>query len=550
VKTCPLCGASYGDDDAFCEVDGAALGSGPESGPISAAGKGPSACEACGAPEADDGDGYCSVCGHRLVAPSGAPSIPSETAVGTFVVLGARGADDFHAKDRAGRAAVLAVGAEEALALEAAALDAFASEAPSGASLPRTLDRGGDARWGAFLALSPVPEGARRLADVGPRMPVEEALAIAGKALDVADRVERAGYDWLPLRDDLYLGPGGELFVARLRGARRLAPSERLDARAVSEAVGGAFLPEPGVRGSARVVRFFSAHTLMEDHRLGTIEAERKELRAIVDAGVVPPAAAPRPRVAYVCDPGMKRGYNEDAGAVATGESAGERWAVLVVCDGVSSSTHADQASLIASKTACDTLAHFAKSGDIGFEAATQAVATAVRAAHIAICAQRFDHGTEEPPGTTIVAALIYRKRLTVGWVGDSRAYWISSAGGELLTHDHSWVNETVARGEMSEAEAQRQPLAHALTRCLGPLEVGDGLEIVEPDVRIRDLPGPGCVVLCSDGLWNYFTRPADLAGLFTDLGKDPATIARVLVNHALARGGHDNVTVAVYAHD
>jgi len=97
-----------------------------------------------------------------------------------------------------------------------------------------------------------------------------------------------------------------------------------------------------------------------------------------------------------------------------------------------------------------------------------------------------------------------------------------------------------------------RQPLAHALTRCLGPLEVGEGLELVEPDVRTREVTGPGLVVLCSDGLWNYFPGALDIARLLHD-GVDepisePAAVARRLLNHALERGGHDNVTVAVFA--
>jgi PPM family protein phosphatase len=113
-------------------------------------------------------------------------------------------------------------------------------------------------------------------------------------------------------------------------------------------------------------------------------------------------------------------------------------------------------------------------------------------------------------------------------------------------------VNETVARGEMSEMEAMAAPLAHALTRCLGPLEVGDGkIGEAEPDIRVRQLPGPGHVVLCTDGLWNYFPSAPDIALLVRSAGEgaNAAVIARVLVNHALARGGGDNVSVAVCAY-
>jgi serine/threonine protein phosphatase PrpC len=105
----------------------------------------------------------------------------------------------------------------------------------------------------------------------------------------------------------------------------------------------------------------------------------------------------------------------------------------------------------------------------------------------------------------------------------------------------------------MTEDEAMLAPLAHALTKCLGPLEVGEEGRIreIEPDVRARDLPIDGHVVLCSDGLWNYFPHAADVAELVKSAGPGatPPTIARLLVHHALARGGMDNTTVAVYEH-
>ena len=104
-------------------------------------------------------------------------------------------------------------------------------------------------------------------------------------------------------------------------------------------------------------------------------------------------------------------------------------------------------------------------------------------------------------------------------------------------------------------------PLAHALTRCLGPLDSADPpgssppstrpFVDVTPDVRTRDLPGPGWLLLCSDGLWNYVPSAADLASLVRAAGPDPAParIARRLVTHALARGGQDNTTVLLYEH-
>ncbi|MEO7330108.1 MAG: serine/threonine protein phosphatase, partial [Minicystis sp.] len=62
---------------------------------------------------------------------------------------------------------------------------------------------------------------------------------------------------------------------------------------------------------------------------------------------------------------------------------------------------------------------------------------------------------------------------------------------------------------------------------------------------------GPGLVLLCSDGLWNYAPDAEDLARVMVaapDEG-NAAGVARLLVNYALARGGQDNVSVAIYVH-
>jgi serine/threonine protein phosphatase PrpC len=494
-------------------------------------------CPACGAEDKDDGDGFCELCGHRLVFASGAPSIPSAETVGGWRIGTARGPDDFDAIGDAGKAVVV-VGGAEALAAEVMALEAL-----SGASsFPRVLETGKDARWGAYLALSTPLAHARPLVDAARALSVRETLSILRQALDIAQEVEKARFDWTPMRSDAFLDASGTLSFSRLRSGRRLATGERLDARGVTEAVGGALLPEPGILGTPRLVRLLSAHYVVETDRACTLESERAEVAAVEEELARPSGGDSR--AAFLSDRGMKRSQNEDAASVEIGSG----WTALVVCDGVSSSNHAGAAAEIASATASATLAHIARSRELSEEAATHAVATAIRAAHAALCAHRFEQREAgEPPGTTIVVALVAQDRAVVGWVGDSRAYWITRDGGDVLTEDHTWVNEAVASGEWTEEEAMQQPLAHALTRCLGPLEWGGG-GTVEPDVAVHDLDGPGFLLLCTDGLWNYFSTAAELARL-VDPTMPVSDAAERLVNAALAAGAHDNVTVALYRH-
>jgi serine/threonine protein phosphatase PrpC len=153
--------------------------------------------------------------------------------------------------------------------------------------------------------------------------------------------------------------------------------------------------------------------------------------------------------------------------------------------------------------------------------------------------------GAARDPDTTAVAATIVGGRITIGWVGDSRAYWIGDEAPVLLTHDHSWLEEALAAGVATWEEAVRSPFAHALTRCLGPLEGGDESH-AEPEVVEVTIRGHGYLVLCTDGMWNYAPSPEEIAALVRIGGPDARAIARALVATALSRGGQDNVTVAV----
>jgi serine/threonine protein phosphatase PrpC len=244
--------------------------------------------------------------------------------------------------------------------------------------------------------------------------------------------------------------------------------------------------------------------------------------------------------LAGVSDRGRKHHRNEDFFALASVADAD----ALVVCDGVSSSQNADQASEAAANAAGAVLRNALTSR----ETAPGLLHAAVRAAQKAVTELPSTSGSSsDPPETTIVAALRRGRRLTVAWIGDSRAYLVTANSVRLLTRDHSWVNDVIAAGRMTLAEALQAPQAHALTRTLGgPEAVLDD----RPEMVVLDLPESGWLVLCTDGLWNYITVPAQLAELVraSAPGHDALTIAQRLVRFACDRGGHDNITAAVLA--
>lgn len=255
----------------------------------------------------------------------------------------------------------------------------------------------------------------------------------------------------------------------------------------------------------------------------------------------------PAPWVAAVCDRGIRHHRNEDAVALAAAETPGER-AVLVVCDGVSSSTDSDVASLAAARAARDVLARSQPRGlgtaASSVAASAKALVNAADAANDAVIANTTPRAGN-PASCTFVAAVVDGPVLVVGWVGDSRAYWLPDGGGPmLLTTDDSFAADQIAAGA-DRAVAENGPHAHAITRWLG----SDAPDHTPRTVTV-DLAEPGWVLVCSDGLWNYCSAPEDLAGLLgatmDTVGAQPLPLAAALVDWANAQGGRDNITVAL----
>ena len=272
------------------------------------------------------------------------------------------------------------------------------------------------------------------------------------------------------------------------------------------------------------------------------------------------------PGVAAVSDRGRRHQHNEDAVAlrVLTAERDGRAAVLAVLCDGVSRAARPDLASAAAADAGVEALAAAVlspalasgstdagdlTSGDPAAAGGAATVETAVRHAAAMAAAAVADLtgrlGMPEPPACTFIAAAVVDGSVTVGWIGDSRAYWLPSgraATGIRLTEDDSWCTDIVARGRLSAADAAADRRAHVLTAWLG-------VDAPDVPVHIETLTpaAPGVLVLCTDGLWNYRSTPeaieADLPVTAID---DPLDAARELVNTALRCGGQDNITVAV----
>ncbi|MFI5820918.1 PP2C family serine/threonine-protein phosphatase [Streptomyces rishiriensis] len=362
-----------------------------------------------------------------------------------------------------------------------------------------------------------------------------EALGVNGTAVPGADASGVPGVPGAPLPPLAAAGPGAP--VAGVRFDRPSEPDEYAlqapDPRVAAEAA--------AVAETAKVCVACRAGRVDDDGYCENCGHAQPRERDHMEAESGP--------IAAVSDRGLRHHRNEDAfGLGCTALPDGSPALVAIVCDGVSSATRPDDASLAASKAASESLLAALPQGAHPQQAMHEAIVAASHAVNAladepATAREQAPH--QNAPACTLVGSVVTAGLLVVGWVGDSRAYWVPadrSSPPARLTEDDSWAAQMVAAGLMSEAEAYADERAHAITGWLG----ADAYEL-EPHTASFKPDRPGVVVVCTDGLWNYAEAAEEMAEVLPpDAAGRPLHSARVLVGHALDGGGHDNVTVAL----
>ncbi|MDR0852884.1 MAG: Stp1/IreP family PP2C-type Ser/Thr phosphatase [Clostridiales Family XIII bacterium] len=139
---------------------------------------------------------------------------------------------------------------------------------------------------------------------------------------------------------------------------------------------------------------------------------------------------------------------------------------------------------------------------------------------------------------TTAVLCYLDVESLYIINIGDSRAYILREGELTQLTEDHTYVQDLVKGGSLSEADAKTHPQKNMITRALGVEKY------VEPDFYRYDLQPKDRILLCSDGL--HGEVPDEEIQSILEKGKDLNDICRELVDAANGAGGNDNITVVV----
>jgi serine/threonine protein phosphatase PrpC len=256
-------------------------------------------------------------------------------------------------------------------------------------------------------------------------------------------------------------------------------------------------------------------------------------------------AGQPVHRIAFKTDMGRSHRVNQDAGGAWTfTRPDGQAATLLVVADGVSAGRRSQDVSRLVSQVLSARIFPLVQDPAWTVDRLLEELAGQVRALNHEI-ASRPHSSPASADATTLVAAVCVGDRGAGLWVGDSRLYRLEGADVTQLTRDHSWAEGAVSGGFMTAEQAAADPRAHMITRWLGPPDREDpGIESFYFDLN------PDSVILCcSDGLYGYFSPPissaAEMAALVQAHVPDLQAAAAHLVDRALERGGHDDITVA-----
>lgn len=239
-------------------------------------------------------------------------------------------------------------------------------------------------------------------------------------------------------------------------------------------------------------------------------------------------------------DVGLKRKENEDSYLVDEANS------LFIVADGMGGHAAGDLASRVSVESICDYFRrHSDEPGAQAYPHGTNPdlseagnkITNAVCLANSKIKRIANQSAQLSGMGTTVVCAQLDGRTVTIGNVGDSRAYLFRQSGYRQITEDHSWVNEQLQKKLITAEDARVHPWRNVITRALGSQ---DSVEIDIFEERVR--PGD-YILLCTDGL-SSMIDDITMFEIITDTEKGQEQRCDRLIDEAKKSGGTDNITL------
>ncbi|ABK76682.1 serine/threonine protein phosphatase [Cenarchaeum symbiosum A] len=207
----------------------------------------------------------------------------------------------------------------------------------------------------------------------------------------------------------------------------------------------------------------------------------------------------------------------------------------LIVADGMGGHATGD----VASRMAVDSIFHAVQSRLSKGTPPASALKESIQEANQKLLEYAGRNPESAGMGTTAVCALVKDRDVHVANIGDSRAYVINNEGIRQVTRDHSYVQELVDKGSITEEEARSHPAKNVITKAIGIAAVA------EPDMITLTMDDGESLLLCCDGVIAHLED--DEIREFMR-GSGPQEACKRIVDTANKRGGTDNISLIAFS--
>jgi protein phosphatase len=213
---------------------------------------------------------------------------------------------------------------------------------------------------------------------------------------------------------------------------------------------------------------------------------------------------------------------------------------LLAVADGMGGAASGEVASKLAIEIIDDSFSRYIQALNdsqpvVGVD---KLIEKAVRLANKRVYAAAMKNLGQRGMGTTLTCVSVTDNKAILGHVGDSRAYLIRKHKIYQLTKDHSWVEEQLEKGLLSEEQARNHEWRNLITKALGIRPE------VEPDIVELNVQSGDVFIIATDGL-HGLVSPQEILGEVEKTSNRQSAV-EYLIAMANERGGHDNITLVI----
>lgn len=210
---------------------------------------------------------------------------------------------------------------------------------------------------------------------------------------------------------------------------------------------------------------------------------------------------------------------------------------LFLVADGMGGHAGGERASRLAVDTVLNQFT-FEDGKKPNIKSIKEILSQSIKAATRAIYEEASQNQELQQMGTTIVALVLHGRNAILGHVGDSRIYRLRNSHLEQLTVDHSFVQEQIDAGIISEKDSKDHRMKNVITRALG---VDSDVEV---DINTTSIQEGDVFLLCTDGLHGMASDSEIVELMLTE--PDLEKCCQALIDLANKNGGKDNVTATL----